>query len=226
MTTLPALSVIIPALNAQNVLPTTLSAVREIAGDILVVDGGSVDETKLVSFTGGARTIDADKGRGKQLKAGGQAATGDWLLFLHADTRLSEGWEAEAFAFMADPANRDRAAVFTYRLDDPSPQARRVERLVAWRGRALGLPYGDQGLLIARAFYESLGGFRPMPLMEDVDMVRRIGRKRLVILGARAVTSAERYRRGGWWARPARNLLCLSLYFLGAPPRLLERLYR
>ncbi len=101
-----------------------------------------------------------------------------------------------------------------------------MERLVNWRSRALGLPYGDQGLLIARSFYESLGGFRPIPLMEDVDIVRRIGKKNLAVLEVAAVTSADRYRRGGWWARPALNILCLSLYFIGVPPRTLEKIYR
>ena len=115
--------------------------------------------------------------------------------------------------------------MFRFALDDPDPRARRIERLARWRGRVLGVPYGDQGLLISRAFYDVLGGYRPLPLMEDVDMVRRIGRRRLVELDAAAVTSAARYRAGGWWLRPVRNLSILGLYFLGAPPALLKRLY-
>ena len=111
------------------------------------------------------------------------------------------------------------------RLDDPDPRARRIERLAAWRARVLGLPYGDQGLLIARPFYESIGGFRPIALMEDVDIVRRIGRRRLVLLDAGAETSAARYRRDGWLLRPLRNLTLLTCYFLGVPPGLLERYY-
>ena len=95
----------------------------------------------------------------------------------------------------------------------------------AGRCRRFGLPYGDQGLLISRAHYERLGGFRPLPLMEDVDLVRRIGRNDLVPLEADAITSAARYRRDGWWFRPLRNLTCLSLYFAGLPPQALRRLY-
>ena len=102
---------------------------------------------------------------------------------------------------------------------------RRLERLVAWRCRALALPYGDQGLLISRALYEAAGGFRPLPLMEDVDLVRRLGRRRLAALPVRAVTSAERWRREGWRRRSARNLACLSLWFLGVPPGAIKRLY-
>lgn len=126
---------------------------------------------------------------------------------------------------MGDPANLERVAVFRFSLDEASPPARRLERLVAWRSRFFGLPYGDQGLLISRRFYERLGGFRAMPLMEDVDLVRRIGRRHLVLLDARAITSAARYRRDGWLLRSLRNLLCLTLYFLGLPPRLLLRFY-
>ena len=123
------------------------------------------------------------------------------------------------------PGSKERAAAFRLALDDSDPRARRVERLANWRGRALGLPYGDQGLLIAKGFYQALGGHRPLPLMEDVALARRIGRRRIAILDAEAVTSAARYRQGGWWLRPLRNLALLGLYFLGVPPRLLLRLY-
>ena len=101
-----------------------------------------------------------------------------------------------------------------------------MERLVGWRTRRLGLPYGDQGLLISREFYLRLGGFRTIPLMEDVEIVRRIGRKNITVLKTRAVTSAIRYQRGGWWGRPVRNIFCLVLYFLGVSPRILLRIYR
>ena len=120
---------------------------------------------------------------------------------------------------------KPRTAHFAFALDDASPEARRLERLVAWRCRALALPYGDQGLLLSRALYEAVGGFRPLPLMEDVDLVRRLGRRRLVALPVPAVTSAGRWRREGWRRRSARNLACLSLWFMGVPPRLIARLY-
>lgn len=101
-----------------------------------------------------------------------------------------------------------------------------LEATVLWRCRVLALPYGDQGLLISRGFYEELGGYRAVPLMEDVDLVRRIGRRRLRALPARAVTSAEKYRRDGYLIRPLRNLLCLGLYSVGVPPRYIESIYR
>ncbi len=224
------LSVVIPALDAAATLPATLAALAAardggLLCEVLVVDGGSGDATVEVAADWGARVLNAAAGRGTQLAAGGAAAAGDWLLFLHADTRLAPGWVAVARAFMARPGSEDRAAAFRLALDDADPRARRVERLANWRGRSFGLPYGDQGLLIAKGLYRELGGYRPLPLMEDVDFARRIGRRRMVLLDAEAVTSAARYRRDGWWLRPLRNLALLGLYFLGAPPRLLARLY-
>ncbi|TDH58184.1 glycosyl transferase family 2, partial [Dankookia rubra] len=165
------------------------------------------------------------RGRGPQLAAGAAAARGDWLLFLHADTRLAPGWAAAVRGFMAAAGHAGRAAYFAFALDDPSPQARRLERLVAWRCRVMALPYGDQGLLLPRALYDAVGGYRPLLLMEDVDLVRRIGRRRLAALPVEALTSAERWRRDGWRRRSARNLACLSLWFMGVPPRLIARVY-
>jgi rSAM/selenodomain-associated transferase 2 len=221
----PTLSVVIPTLNAARTLPATLAALRGGVDDIVVADGGSSDDTVDIARVGGATVAVSERGRGIQLRTGAEAAACDWLLFLHADTRLQESWRHQVEDFTTDPDNRNRAAVFAFALDDASAPARRVEKLVAWRCRLLGLPYGDQGLLISRAHYDALGGFRPMPLMEDVDIVRRIGKKNLTVLSARAVTSAERYRRDGWWRRPVRNLLCLFLYFTGVPPRILEKIY-
>jgi rSAM/selenodomain-associated transferase 2 len=226
----PPLSIIIPTLDAGARLPATLAALGEgpergLVREVLVVDGGSRDGTAALARAAGARVIDAPRGRGNQLAASAVAATGDWLFFLHADTRLGPGWAEAVAEFIGVAGNAHRAGYLRYRLDDPAPAARRLEALVAWRCRLLALPYGDQGLLIARRFYDELGGFRPLPLMEDVDFARRIGRSRLSLIAADAVTSAARYRRGGYLARPLRNLGCLTLYFLGLPPHVLVRLY-
>lgn len=219
------LSVVIPTLDAAPVLGRTLASVRDVAAEIVIADGGSSDATRSVAAAFGARVVDAPRGRGPQLAAGAAAAGEDWLLFLHADTVPDPGWAAEAARFIAGPENAARAAVFRFALDDASAGARRLERIVAWRSRVLGLPYGDQGLLIARSFYGALGGFAPLPLFEDVDLVRRIGRHRLRLLDTRAVTSARRYRSVGYLLRPVRNLACLVLYFAHVPPRLIARLY-
>ncbi len=205
---------------------------RSLAGsgrgdlEVIVADGGSTDATASIAAEAGARLIRAPLGRGQQLAAGARAAGGAWLLFVHADTVLGAGWEEAVWDFAALPGNKTRAAVFRFALDDAAPAARRLEAMVAWRCRRLALPYGDQGLLISRRLYDELGGFRPLALFEDVDLIRRIGRRRLSFLPVNAVTSAARFRRSGYYRRPLRNLICLALYFIGLPPSLIGRLYQ
>lgn len=217
-------SVIIPTLDAAHHLPQALAACVGVR-EIIVVDGGSRDETVALASRLGARIVLAEPGRGVQLRRGAAEARGAWLLFLHADTVLTGGWSADVLQFIAEPANRLRAATFRFALNDSSAEARRLERRVAWRVRHLGLAYGDQGLLIHRDLYRGLGGFRSWPLMEDVDLVRRVGRRRLTVLSSAVHTSAERWRTGGWRRRSLRNLGCLLLYFLGVSPHRIARLY-
>ncbi|HYW16795.1 MAG TPA: TIGR04283 family arsenosugar biosynthesis glycosyltransferase [Allosphingosinicella sp.] len=216
------LSVVVPTLNAAATLGPCLDAVRE-ADEIVVVDGGSTDGSTAIAQGSGARLVQSPRGRGVQLAAGAAAAKGDWLLFLHADTRLSPGWREAAERHRVRCP--DKAACFRFRLDAGEKRARLVEAGVALRVRLLGLPYGDQGLLVPRRLYDETGGYRPLALMEDVDLVRRIGARRIERLGIEAVTSAARWRSGGWLRRSARNLLCLVLYRSGMSPERVARLY-
>lgn len=217
------ISVVIPALNAGPTLPATLAALRGSPAETLVVDGGSTDATRTIATEAGCRVLEAPRGRGGQIAAGIAAAAQPWLLVLHADTRLGAGWPQAVGVAMQDPG---RAHYFRFALDDHAPAARRLERAVAWRCRWLALPYGDQALLIHRDLLAAVGGVRPLPLMEDVDLVRRLGRRRLAALPEAATTSATRWQREGYLRRSARNLTVLSLWFLGVPPPILGRLYR
>lgn len=221
------LSIIVPALEAEQTLQGTLETCVQAPAprDIIVADGNSLDDTRDIALSYGARVVNSAPGRGTQLAAGAKAATGDWLLFLHADTRLGDGWQEKVSAFISEPKNARKAAVFSLRFDDPAPGARRIETLANWRTRALGLPYGDQGLLISRTYYLDLNGYHTLPIMEDVNFICRIGKENLVVLEADAITASDRYQRGGYWMRPLRNLLLLGLYFLGVPPRLLAKAY-
>jgi rSAM/selenodomain-associated transferase 2 len=215
------LSVVIPTLDAGVGLGATLERMRG-ADEIVVVDGGSSDGSAALAEQGGARLIESPKGRGIQLAAGAEAARGDWLLFLHADTLPGRGWRRAVEAHCASSAN---AACFRFRLQDQAWQARAVERAVALRVALLGLPYGDQGLLVSRRLYEEVGGYRPLLLMEDVDLVRRIGPRRLALLDEYAATSAARWRRDGWARRSGRNLACLGLYAIGVRAERITRFY-
>lgn len=218
------LSVVIPTLNAAGTLPATLTALGTAPSEVIVADGGSTDGTPRLARASGAVIVMAEKGRGSQLAAGSACARGPWLLLLHADTRLSPGWHEAVVAHMR--GGSARAGYFRFALDTPDARARRLERWVAWRCRVLGLPYGDQGLLVHRKRLAAAGDIRPIPLMEDVDLVRRLGgRRALAPLDADAVTSAAKWEREGWWRRSARNLLCLSLWQAGVPPSVIVRLY-
>ena len=222
-------SVIIPTLNAGKHLNETIAALGEaretMALEVIVVDGGSNDDTRERAAALGANVVEAPRGRGTQLSAGAKEASGRWLLFLHADTTLEPFWSTTITSFMRAKGNALKAAHFTFALDDASEAARRVEVLANWRARRFGLPYGDQGLFLSRTLYDSLVGYLDLPIMEDVDMARRIGKTRLVELPATATTSAARYRRDGYLWRPIKNLALLTLYFLGVSPRRLARLY-
>ena len=219
------ISAIIPTLNAAGSIAATIAAVTACVDEVVITDGGSTDATIALATALGARTIAAPRGRGTQLAAGAAAATSPWLLFLHADTIPGPAWPQAAQDFIANPANTQRAAHFRFALDDDSPHAKRLERWVARRCAWLALPYGDQGLLISRALFDSIGGYKPLPLMEDVDIIRRIGRHRLAALDAAFVTSAKRWQAEGWLRRSARNMTCLALWFLGVPPGRIIRIY-
>jgi rSAM/selenodomain-associated transferase 2 len=227
------ISVIVPTLNAEARLAPALGALVPAALDglvreVIVVDGGSGDGTLAIADEAGATVLACDGGRGPQLAAGAKAARFPWLLFLHADTVLEPGWEREAAAFMEAVGSGRRppgAAVFRFALDDSGLRPRLLERLVALRCALLRLPYGDQGLLMPKQLYAEIGGYPADALMEDVGIVLRLGRRRVGMLRARAVTSSARYRRDGYALRSLRNLACLTLFFLGAPQRLLARMY-
>lgn len=222
------ISVVIPTLNAAAALGPTLAALVPAAVDglvkeVVVADGGSTDDTLAAAEEAGARIVRAERGRGRQLAAGCATARAPWLLALHADTRLAREWAPVAARHM--PERPDRAGWFRFKLDDPAPVARAWEAGVALRSRVLARPYGDQGLLISRRLYDAVGGYPPWSLMEDVEIVRRLGRGRLSPLAADAVTSADRYRRDGYLWRSLRNWALVARWRLGADPERLARDY-
>ena len=225
---MPSIAVVIPTYNAAHCLGKTMACVASL-GNIIISDGGSSDTTRVIAKEYGATLIQKAKGRGAQLKAGFEAATTDWLLFLHADTQIDREAIAAVHRFVQQAENQKRAGYFRFKLDDNSPQAAKLEETVAWRCERFALPYGDQGLLIHRDFLAALGGYAAIPIMEDVELVRRItkthGENALINLEANAVTSADKFLRDGYKWRSTKNLFCLFLFWLKVPPHLIAKLY-
>jgi len=223
------LSVVIPTLEAADRIGPCLGALGEalmdgVIHEVVIADGGSTDGIADIVEAVGARLVTAPPGRGTQLAAGARAARGRWLLFLHADTVLSPGWGAAVLAHIQTLPGQ--AGFFSLQFDTPGLAPRIVANWANLRAALFALPYGDQGLLVSRTLYDKAGGYPDIPLMEDVALVRRIGRLRLARLDAEAVTSAARYGADGWLRRGWRNLTTLALYFLGADPQWLARRYQ
>ena len=194
------ISVVIPTQNAQLVLPRCFDSligatVRGVVREVIVADGGSSDDTLLIADAAGAHVITGGKSRASQLAAGALAARHDWMLFLHPETALDPGWDTEAEAFLERTTlERPRAAVFRFGVDEFNGSGRWSETRAALRCALFKLPCGNQGLLIHKRLYRLVGGYREVP-MEDVDLVRRIGARRLMMLRTRAVnTTAPRTR--------------------------------
>jgi glycosyltransferase involved in cell wall biosynthesis len=210
-----SITIIIPTLKIDERLKRLL---YDLPDDVIIVNGGR--ETYSVKDY---NIINSNPGRGLQLKTGANFAKGDWLFFLHGDSRLTQGW----MQILADHTVElpDKAFVFRLKFDDQGFFPRVLEKWVRFRCWAFGLPYGDQGLLISRSLYDEVGGYNEMPLMEDVDMIKRIGRARLRLGAQEIITSAEKYNKYGYVFRMFQNGLCLLLYKLGVDPATIRKLY-
>ena len=219
------ISVIIPTLNAAETLASTLealipAAVQGLVREVVVADGGSTDQTQRIADGVGADTVAGGATRSSRVIGGAQRAKMPWLLFLNPDAVLDTGWEREAEQVIGKVDScriAPSAAVFRYSIDDDGFAPRAVETLTNWGGALFGFAHAEQGLLIPRAMYASLGGFRPMPLLEDIDLTRRIGRRYLVRLKRPVVSSAAHLRTEGYFAGSVRHAGCLALFTLNVP---------
>ncbi|HBQ37206.1 MAG TPA: glycosyl transferase [Rhodobacteraceae bacterium] len=220
------LSIIIPTLNAETDLPVTLAALIEglqdgLVRELVVSDGGSSDQSCALAEAVGALVVTGAAGRGGQLRRGADAASGEWLLFLHADTVLSQGWSALVGAHIS---GQDAAGYFRLKFAASGFAPWWVAGWANLRARLFGLPYGDQGLLISRKIYDAIGGYADVPLMEDVAIARAL-RGQLRAVPVLATSSAARYQAAGWFGQGARNLWRLLRYLAGADPERLGRGY-
>lgn len=228
------LSIIIPTLDAAATLRGCLRALEPgrrsgLVREIIISDGGSADATVELAASGGATVVQSPRGRGAQLAAGASAVHArpdQWLLFLHADTVLSPDWMRAVSSHM--PSGPRRVGAFRLQFEGGGWRGRLVASGAMMRTRINKLPYGDQGLLIARDFYDALGGYAEMPLFEDVDLIDRIkvAGGSIDVLDADAVTSPARYVKDGYASRVLRNARCYRAFRRGVPIEEIVELYR
>ena len=221
------ISVIIPTLNEEACIEKCIESIRsaEMGCEIIVTDGGSKDRTREIAESyPEVRLIQSEAGRGNQMNSGASHAQGDLLLFLHADTVLEEGWYDDIAAALRN--GEIVGGAFTFAIDRPQRKYRIVESWVSMRCRIFKLPYGDQAIFIRRSAFEKLSGYKNMPLMEDVDFVKRMKRLgRIAILQKKAVTSGRRWVSKGLIRTAAINQMTMLLYHIGVSPHRLARLY-
>jgi rSAM/selenodomain-associated transferase 2 len=221
------LSVVIPALDEVGSIGDAIASAAAPGHEveILVVDGGSRDGTSERARESGATVLETSPGRARQLGVGAEAARGDVILFLHADTVLPEGWADAVRGALADP--RAVGGAFAFRFAERSPTLRAIEWGVRLRQALLGLPYGDQALFVRRSVLDAIGGVPQVPIMEDLDLVRAMkARGRVARLRPAVVTSARRYRRHGAWRTALRNLAAATAWALGLDRECVAAWYR
>ncbi len=211
------LSVIIPTLNEETTIAHTLECVRGgSAWEVVVVDGQSTDRTREIARAQGATVVESLPGRGRQLTLGASIATGDTLLFLHADTSLPSGFDDYIFRTLDQPGVC--AGAFRLLIDAEGRPFRVIEKMVNFRSRFRQMPYGDQAIFVSTDAFREAGGFPDLPIMEDYVLIRRLRRLgRIEIAPATVVTSARRWIKHGVWRTTLRNQICIIAYRLGVP---------
>jgi rSAM/selenodomain-associated transferase 2/rSAM/selenodomain-associated transferase 1 len=219
-------SVIIPTLNEEAHIVSAVSALQKTGPfEIIVADGGSADRTLTLAKQAGARVVVSGASRARQMNAGAAQANGSVLLFLHVDTVPPANWPNLISETMRRPGIA--AGAFHLQINGQFPGKRMIERSANLRSKWLQLPYGDQGLFLARPLFEALGGFANLPIMEDYEMVRRLRRfGSVVTLPQPARTSARRWERFGVLRTTLTNQLMLAGYHVGVSPKNLARFYR
>ena len=203
------------------------AAAEGVLREVLIVDGGSRDGTAIVADAAGCDIIESRGDREGDLRRAAERARGEWLLFLSPHVVLEAGWQTEAIDYISRAVESGRgnscAAVFRLGQSDDSVRARMSEWFASFRTKALAAPREEQGLLISRALYRDLGGHRQLPAMSEVDLARRVGRRRLTLLRKRATIRRPMDQDTGSF-RAMRNGLCMVLFVLRLPPAFIGRL--
>lgn len=220
------ISIIIPVLNEAATIAQTLATAQQTSpAEIIVVDGGSQDDTVAIAQSLGAKVITTAPGRAQQMNAGAKAATGEVWLFLHGDTLLPPDFATYIRQTFTSPGVI--AGAFTLSINSTLPGIRLIERLVNWRSRYWKMPYGDQAIFLRAKTFQQIGGFADLPIMEDFELIQRLKKKgAIAIVPASVITSGRRWERLGVFRTTLINQFLIWAYFLGVPCDRLARWYR
>jgi len=220
------ISVIIPAVNEADHIAGTIASIGHGNNtQIIVADGGSLDDTVSIARSLGATVIESSPPRSRQMNQGADAASKEVLLFLHADTRLPKDFDKSVFRALKQPGVA--AGAFELRIDSPDPVIRFIEYVANRRSRFLKMPYGDQAVFIFSEVFHQMGGFPAMPIMEDFELIRRLQKKGdVVTIFEPVVTSPRRWLNHGILKTTLINQLIVLSYFMGLSPETIARLYR
>ncbi len=220
------ISIIIPTLNEGENIKAVLDTTKASQNtEVIVVDGGSTDNTVEIAESLGIKVISSDRGRAKQMNAGAAVAGGDILLFLHADTLLPAKFDVMIRTTLQQ--TRAVAGAFSLKIDAPVVSLRLVEWGVSWRSHWLQMPYGDQGIFLFKDTFTEVGGFPELPIMEDFEFIRNLkGRGNIVTIPVPVVTSARRWLQKGVWQTTFINQVVIIAYFLSVSPERIRSWYR
>ncbi|MDZ8027306.1 MAG: TIGR04283 family arsenosugar biosynthesis glycosyltransferase [Nostoc sp. DedQUE11] len=220
------ISIIIPTLNeAANIKEAIATTQARINIEFIVVDGGSSDDSVEIAQSLGVKVISSSAGRAVQMNAGVVAASGEILLFLHADTRLPAGFDEMICTALQQPGIV--AGAFNLRIDASLLSLRWVELGVKWRSHFCQMPYGDQAIFLTKGLFQQIGGFAELPIMEDFELMRRLkAMGRIAIISTPVVTSARRWLQKGVFKTTLLNQIVIIAYLLGVSPERIRCWYR
>ena len=218
-------SIIVPTLNEALIIEKSLAAIACLnPHEVIVVDGGSTDITTTLASRLATHVVKSAAGRARQMNAGAKEATGDLLLFMHVDSRLTP----ESFGKMTEEMRHRKSAggAFSLHIESKKISLRLISTLAIWRSKYLNLVYGDQTIFVRADIFQKLEGFSPLPICEDLEFFRRLRRQgKVILLKEKAHTSGRRWMTEGILFTTLRNIAVVTLFLLGFPPQTLSKWY-
>ncbi|MEK9629970.1 MAG: TIGR04283 family arsenosugar biosynthesis glycosyltransferase [Nitrospinota bacterium] len=220
------ISIIVPTLNEERGLAETLKHIQQLAPhEIIVSDGGSNDKTLEIAAAFTKNVVEGPTGRALQMNAGAEIATGDILLFLHADSRMEPASLEKISNSMED--SEEIGGAFSLHIDSEKWSLRLINQFANLRSKYLGMAYGDQAFFVKNTIFKNMNGFAEIPICEDIDFFKRLRKAGpVILLKEKVLTSPRRWNKEGIWFTTLRNILIATLFELRFPPRILTKWYQ